>query len=69
MAITGETGSELYKKDTGALLPLPVTPEQIKDLEKYVEEIESTNEELKAGKIGAKEAIRRLREISEKIPG
>ena len=42
--------------------------EEVKHLEGYLKEVESTYEELKAGKIEAEEAIQRLRDISERIP-
>ncbi len=62
-----EISSELYRKDVEPLLSLPITPDQIKDIEKYLKEVESTNEALKKGKIGTEEAIKRLRNISAKI--
>jgi hypothetical protein len=43
--------------------------EQAKEIERYLREMEITDGELKAGKIGSGEAIRRLKAISEKLSG
>ncbi|MFC2004506.1 hypothetical protein ACFLUK_03075, partial [Chloroflexota bacterium] len=40
---------------------------EVKRLEKSLEEVEKTCEQLKAGKIGTKEAIQKLSDISERI--
>ena len=42
---------------------------EIKQAEKSLKEIEKTCEQLKAGKIDTKEAIQRLRDITERISG
>ncbi|MFC1995475.1 hypothetical protein ACFLVM_01170 [Chloroflexota bacterium] len=41
--------------------------DQVKHFEEHLKQVESISEELRAGKIGTKEAIQRLAEISERI--
>ena len=60
---------ELYREVVKPLLSLPITQDQYKNLEKFLEIVEITNEELKQGKIGTDEAMKRLRDISAEMPG
>ncbi len=60
---------ELYREVVEPLLSLPITQDQYKNLEKFLEIVEITNEELKQGKIGTEEAMKRLRDISAEMPG
>ena len=60
---------ELYREVVKPLLSLPITQDQYKNLEKFLEIVEITNEELKHGKIGTDDAMKRLRDISAEMPG
>ena len=59
--------NERYRKEIEPLLSLPIDRDQMKQLEEYLEEIESIWGELKAGKIGTEEAIQRLRDTSKRV--
>jgi len=60
---------ELYREVVEPLLSLPITQNQYQNLEKFLEIVESTNEELQQGKIGTEEAMKRLRDISAEMSG
>jgi len=66
-AAVEETKVDLYIRDMESLLTLPMDLEKVKHLEGYLEEIESTSEELKTGKVSSKEAIQKLRDISARL--
>jgi len=55
---------EVYRKIVEPITSLPVTPVQFKNLEKYLDMIESINRDLDKKSIGTKEAIKRLRDIT-----
>jgi hypothetical protein len=58
--------AELYE-EVEPVPSLPLDFDQVKYLEECLKQVESTREELEAGKIDTKEAIQRIRDISEKI--
>ena len=59
----GERGPETYAEDAAPVPSFNITSEEIKNIEKYLEMIERTNNDLRTPDIGAEEAIKRLREI------
>jgi hypothetical protein len=63
----GAINPETYREIIKAIPSLKITPEKLEDIEKYLDMIEHTTNELKALKTGTEEAIKRLREISEGI--
>ena len=58
---------EQASKEAVRVLLSQIHFDQVKHLEECIKELESTREELRAGKIGAEEAIQRFRDISERI--
>ncbi len=62
--VTGESSPETYVEDMEPKPSFNITSKEFKNIEKYLEMIEHTNNDLQALDIGAEEAIKRLREIS-----
>ena len=58
---------EQASKEAVRVLLSQIHFDQVKHLEECIKELESTREELRAGKIGAEEAIQRFRDISERM--
>ena len=54
-------------KEAARVLLSQIDSDQAKHLEECLKELKNTREELGGGKIGAEEAIQRLRDISERI--
>ncbi len=54
-------------EEAEGVLRSPIDFDQVKQFEEHLKQVENINEELRAGKIGTKEAIQRLTEISERI--
>ncbi len=61
-----ETEKQASKEAVRVLLS-QIYSNQVKRIEECLKELESIREELRVGKIGAEEAIQRLRDISERI--
>ncbi|MFC1987641.1 hypothetical protein ACFLVH_03770, partial [Chloroflexota bacterium] len=58
----------LYKGAAESGSPLPIAFDQVKYLEQCLQQVETTCEELRTGKIDTKKAMQRLLDITGKIP-
>jgi len=54
-------------KEAEPVAPPPITVDQLKQIEEYLKQIESICEELRAGKMETKEALKKLSDISDRI--